>query len=192
MKKFLYVLLGLWMTASVMAAPIGPSFTPTSSTVDLFDISLLQGQTADLDALFGLVGAGTDPNATPIIPLNFDSTGLLFPIAGDQVSFTPMPVEIGGFEFAGPLGTLVLPDNVFSVVYNVGQSWVFADFVEQSGPESYNLGFGDAAALIVSDANMVAVSQVPVPAAAWLFGSGLIGMVGVARRKTNDEHGFTA
>jgi hypothetical protein len=29
-----------------------------------------------------------------------------------------------------------------------------------------------------------AVSAVPVPAAIWLFGSGLIGLVGVARRKT--------
>jgi hypothetical protein len=27
------------------------------------------------------------------------------------------------------------------------------------------------------------VSTVPVPAAAWLFGSGLLGLVGVARRK---------
>ena len=27
------------------------------------------------------------------------------------------------------------------------------------------------------------VSAVPVPAAAWLFGSGLIGLVGLARRK---------
>lgn len=30
----------------------------------------------------------------------------------------------------------------------------------------------------------VNVSAVPVPAAAWLFGSGLIGLVGIARRKT--------
>ena len=28
-----------------------------------------------------------------------------------------------------------------------------------------------------------APSAVPVPAAAWLFGSGLLGLVGVARRK---------
>jgi len=29
------------------------------------------------------------------------------------------------------------------------------------------------------------VSQVPVPAAAWLFGTGLLGLAGVARRKKN-------
>jgi predicted extracellular nuclease len=33
------------------------------------------------------------------------------------------------------------------------------------------------------DCSMAAVSAVPVPAAAWLFGSGLIGLVGLARRK---------
>ena len=30
-----------------------------------------------------------------------------------------------------------------------------------------------------------AISSVPVPAAAWLFGSGLLGLVGVARKKTS-------
>jgi len=33
----------------------------------------------------------------------------------------------------------------------------------------------------------VDVSAVPVPAAAWLFGSGLIGLIGIARRKTIKE-----
>ena len=31
--------------------------------------------------------------------------------------------------------------------------------------------------------NVIGTSAVPVPAAAWLFGSGLIGLVGIARRK---------
>jgi len=30
---------------------------------------------------------------------------------------------------------------------------------------------------------LVSASAVPVPAAVWLFGSGLIGLIGVARRK---------
>ena len=33
--------------------------------------------------------------------------------------------------------------------------------------------------------NVVLNSAVPVPAAAWLFGSGLIGLIGIARRKTS-------
>jgi hypothetical protein len=34
-----------------------------------------------------------------------------------------------------------------------------------------------------SDRPLVGVSAIPVPAAAWLFGSGLLGLIGVARRK---------
>jgi hypothetical protein len=37
--------------------------------------------------------------------------------------------------------------------------------------------------LISGSVSAPVVSQVPVPAAAWLFGSGLIGLIGVARKK---------
>jgi hypothetical protein len=37
----------------------------------------------------------------------------------------------------------------------------------------------------VADGDVFSVSAVPIPAAAWLFVSGLLGLVGLARRKTN-------
>jgi len=37
----------------------------------------------------------------------------------------------------------------------------------------------------IDDFSFSEASTVPVPAAAWLFGSGLLGLIGVARRKTN-------
>ncbi len=42
----------------------------------------------------------------------------------------------------------------------------------------FNLDIGSGNSMTVT-----AVNAVPVPAAAWLFGSGLIGLVGIARRK---------
>jgi hypothetical protein len=33
--------------------------------------------------------------------------------------------------------------------------------------------------------DMTTLTVVPIPAAAWLFGSGLLGLVGVARRRRN-------
>ena len=37
-------------------------------------------------------------------------------------------------------------------------------------------------------AGSMQVSQVPIPAAVWLFGSGLLGLIGVARRKARHEY----
>ena len=46
-------------------------------------------------------------------------------------------------------------------------------------------GFGNVAYRVSMSGTITAppVSEVPVPAAVWLFGSGLVGLVGVARRK---------
>jgi len=55
----------------------------------------------------------------------------------------------------------------------VGQS-VFNDSASQFDGTVVTLGFY---------ANDPVVSAVPVPAAVWLFGSGLIGLIGIARRK---------
>ena len=46
----------------------------------------------------------------------------------------------------------------------------------------YSVQSGDGFAWAVADGD---IGAVPVPAAVWLFGSGLIGLVGLARRKTN-------
>ena len=50
-------------------------------------------------------------------------------------------------------------------------------------PDGDPSGFGNVAYTLHLEGTVGEVSAVPVPAAAWLFGSGLIGLVGVARRK---------
>ena len=47
--------------------------------------------------------------------------------------------------------------------------------------------FGEAGASTSYGMYGIEISQVPVPAAAWLFGSGLIGLAVVARRKTQQK-----
>lgn len=49
-----------------------------------------------------------------------------------------------------------------------------------SGCWDYTKPFNE---LFTSDTMSVQLSSVPIPAAAWLFGSGLMGLVGLARRK---------
>jgi hypothetical protein len=48
------------------------------------------------------------------------------------------------------------------------------------------LGFGTARGITPSEDGFetsIDVNSVPIPAAVWLFGSGLLGLIGVARRK---------
>jgi hypothetical protein len=49
--------------------------------------------------------------------------------------------------------------------------------------DELHLGFGNV--FLVDNLSLNGVSTVPVPAAVWLFGSGLIGLIGLARRKAH-------
>lgn len=60
-----------------------------------------------------------------------------------------------------------------------GEIYDFDDWGSESGYDFSNVAGGSPInALLYRD-----VSTVPVPAAVWLFGSGLLGLIGVARRK---------
>jgi hypothetical protein len=58
-----------------------------------------------------------------------------------------------------------------------GTSWSGDTGYTYLGANAYNVHFSDGTILEVD------VKVVPVPAAVWLFGSGLLGLVGLARRK---------
>lgn len=61
--------------------------------------------------------------------------------------------------------------------YETGNAYLVGHLVVQDGPfVGMPLTFGFFA-------NDPPISMIPVPAAVWLFGSGLIGLIGVARRK---------
>jgi hypothetical protein len=55
------------------------------------------------------------------------------------------------------------------------------------GPNSWELSWSHLQAdgpFVGLTTNMtMVISQVPIPAAVWLFGSGLLGLIGIARRK---------
>lgn len=57
------------------------------------------------------------------------------------------------------------------------------EFDTSVGVQQYFYDGNLALAWAVHDGDIANVSSVPVPAAAWLFGSGLIGLVGASRRK---------
>ena len=57
-----------------------------------------------------------------------------------------------------------------SICGGIGRDYIEADFLNNGGQ-------------VADLSNVRAFSVVPVPAAVWLFGSGLLGLVGIARRK---------
>ncbi len=66
--------------------------------------------------------------------------------------------------------------------YRIGDAWYFS---MGSGSQSYfskSINF-NAWAVRSGDVHSGDVSAVPVPATVWLFGSGLLGLIGVAKRK---------
>jgi hypothetical protein len=128
-----------------------------------------------------------------------DGTGLLS--AGDIISYS---FDVRGSAVDG--GVLFLEnfcetDNFLCgqdlAVINTTSEWqtVTGNFTLGAGVTAYTLQFAAVCAAnntctadyyfdnisIIAD---IEVPQVPVPAAVWLFGSGLLGLIGVARRKT--------
>jgi hypothetical protein len=62
-----------------------------------------------------------------------------------------------------------------------GANWITESSVTSVGANAYTLTFNNIGSLLMVDVNKV--PAVPVPAAFWLFGSGLLALVGIARRK---------
>jgi hypothetical protein len=92
------------------------------------------------------------------------------------VDGNPFDHTVSTITQAGPDGILGTADDVVwtGERHNDGLSGIRMD----NGPfPGFNANF-DVRTMTLTD-----VSQVPVPAAVWLFGSGLLGLVGVARRK---------
>lgn len=84
-------------------------------------------------------------------------------------------------------GTLLGSDN-FKLGWWNGSAWEGDSNVISLGGSIYSISFGGplgGAATLTIDVGAVPVQTppVPLPAAAWLFGSALLGLVGVARRK---------
>ena len=161
--KTIYALTGLVSILSVARVDAATIFAPTDGDVNFVFGDLLGAQLAIFDD-------------------------------GDQSYLgSSLGVQIGDIiGFAGPNGigdhtatntttalslTLTGSDN-FILGLNDGSGWISDSAVVSLGANAYSVTFGTGANVIEVD-----VQIVPVPAAVWLFGSGLLGLVGIARRK---------
>lgn len=167
--------------------------TPDTQTVTVGDpLSITVG---GIDFLNGVAGGSTSITWDPA-QLSLTSTGTSIQDAINLAGFDFIPE----FTLDAAAGTL---DTAFASFFDVVPGTSFTlftlDFTASLSPSTSMLDIGfvagagnwaefDGTAIantdVVYNGATVTVNAVPVPAAVWLFGSGLLGLVGVARRKT--------
>jgi len=187
------------------------NFDTLGATASIYDISLQRYN--DTNLIVGNMLADWNVNSGIPLSMVWDATGLFNAIdfglqSGDVISGTNLkrdgiviadvnsatPASDGGVYDQGPAplamttwNTTTLCTPGFDCIGNAlsGGDPYFDDSIAGSpmidGPFqniSVNFDIGSGNSLTVTS-----VSAVPVPAAVWLFGSGLIGLVGLARRK---------
>ncbi len=155
-----------------------------------------------------LLATGSANAATVFAPTDGDVNFLLGDLLGAQLAIfddedqsylgSSLGVAIGDIVgFAGPNGggnfvatntttALSLPltgssNFILGLSTDSGASWGADTSVVSLGANAYTVTFGTGANVVEVDVQII--SAVPVPAAVWLFASGLLGLVSIARRK---------
>jgi hypothetical protein len=103
--------------------------------------------------------------------------------ATSTVSTCSGPQAGYGLSNSGPFSNL-LPDLRYWSATEYAPSTSFAWFFSFTNGEQRGVVKADTYIAWAVHSGDVGASTVPVPAAVWLFGSGLLGLIGMARRKT--------
>ena len=114
-----------------------------------------------------------------------DGTSLLEIIKGDKiVANGTAPDSVVSLTNVRTSVTLDITDSnfVFGASTTSGSPWTLGTGTELyfAGSDHWNITFADLGPELKV---VVDIQAIPVPAAVWLFGSGLIGLIGIARRK---------
>ena len=184
MKKTInYLAATAFMLASTVASAVTVDPTvwvPTNEDVDFIQLDLMglttNGGTLAMfdEADFGgaALVIGADGGHVTFTASGSNWTAQYFDVdnvAGDSITLFGDRNFVLGMKWWDFLG------------YHADSGWAVT-----SSPDSYLItfdGFNGPESPIDGSTLAIDVQVVPVPAAAWLFGSGLIGLVGIARRK---------
>ncbi len=187
------IIMGLMGIASLLTASLASAatvqFTPASlanaNGTPVGDTFSLTVEGLNFDPLDPTVGGGFtltwDPNiVTLVLPISFATIWDIPGVNGDPATGS---IDVSVSTFGAPKsGNFTIADFTFSAAAAgstpatldfglVQDNWVGSDY---STPLASQPTFTSAT---------ITVGAVPVPPAVWLFGSGLLGLVGVARRR---------
>lgn len=174
LNKAILATSALVFATSLQAATV---FAPTDQNVNVFPNST--GGTSDLQ-----VGMFDDSDTSYAGPfLNVDIAN------GDTLAFSPTIGANTNYtvtNYAGGTLTLTSGDSFSFALRQSAGAWMSPDNVVCNGrTHSCQVAWnGFSSNLVVDVAKVVPPASVPLPAAAWLFGSGLLGLVGVSRRRS--------
>lgn len=176
--------------ADVLVSSSG-NFTNYASTPSAISAAQLEADITDLSGgtwVQGVTGSET-------LDLDFSSRTLVNGVGADLAVFmVGNPVDVN-VSLPG-LGTgTILYDGVYTGSDISYQGSVYALMVAMVDVTDFGVAAGAQFETVRIDAywpvslvgalNSVETTAVPVPAAVWLFGSGLLGLVGVARRRSH-------
>ena len=134
----------------------------------------------DVNFLFSTLTPGTQLAMFDDSDTSFAGSNLAIPVP-QTVDFTSGGINAGDFTATNEaLATLNLTGSDWfrlAISTDAGTSWSGDTSIIFLGANSYTVNFSDGSVLEVD------VKVIPVPAAVWLFGSGLLGLVGITRRK---------
>jgi len=148
-------------TEASVAAILGVTAGAVS---EIFHDDVDGARISGINAQFGTWDLGSG-NPLGITHLSFKADGyfVLAAVTADSGDFMmPDPVTTWGTDVSLPCPTEICSDGL--------RAYVDADFLNDAGN-------------VADLSNFRGYTVVPVPAAVWLFGSGLLGLVGIARRR---------
>lgn len=191
----------LVLCASLSMLASSFSSTSTAALVDFNDITASTTMTLGAFPLHqiadGVISDAfpfngfTSPQTAGTISLNFSSVQNLGSfILHNDINVLAEGIKDFRLDFFDALGQQIL--TPFSTSYVgpqgqlAGEEYIFGSTVagvSQVDLVIFNTNTGGASTQVEIREVQFGIGEVPVPAAAWLFGSGLLGLVGVARRR---------
>lgn len=166
----------------------GGSYSINSGDISLDGVTSLNAEGADVILTFINASGAAANNGVTLNSGELDISAYGAPFQTIELSTNPLNMTdtgvFQGVDYTGlPLGAgVVNPDGSITITL-LGLPAVPEGAALAAAVTATNLFTFDAAIFLGGTITLTPVAEIPIPAAAWLFGSALMGLAGVARKR---------